>query len=106
MTAECAEIAEICPPDTTALKLSETSCSLFVYKVIDDATDSAGQDRCVEVDQQADVTPRQTKIRDQLREVDGCKTLYGLDLDNYAIIDYEIQAVPAVETDVFVGHGQ
>lgn len=64
--------------------------------------DAVAQQGDVEVDQQSDFPPSQTKVRQQLRFMDGSKAVDNFDFDNRLISDNQVNPVTAVQSQPLV----
>ena len=60
--------------------------------------------RHVEIDQQADWNSRQPHISENLRLVDWQKRFDGFDLHDQLTADKQINAIAAIQQNVFVAH--
>jgi hypothetical protein len=70
--------------------------------IIDHPPDAVAKDHDVEVDQQADTNIQQTKVREQLRVVNGMKCLFAFGLDYDTPFDDQVGSKAAFEFDAFI----
>src|SRR6185437_8014123 len=69
-------------------------------KLIHNSLEAILQYTDVEVYKKPDVFTRNSKVRQELRIVDGSKLLQGFDLYNDFVFDQEIQAISAVQIHI------
>lgn len=69
----------------------------------DDALDSIGESRNVEVDEEPLIDVEQPKIGEKLRLVDGYEVFDGLEFKNEPILHNHVEAMPTVKLEALVG---